>query len=196
MRLEQNRFGVACVLAATFSAHALAQGTPAIVKVAPVTATDPVAHEGDAADDPAIWVHPTDAERSLILGANKKDGLEVYTFDGRRRTRVGEGLEPNNVDVRYGIEVAGRTRNDITGNRAFNVNAHEQRLCAKNPNGIPTSSPRLRSYLGSPDQNDSTTPTGLWRRSVARGKIQPLQGCGNFVRLTQGSPDVVGPTLG
>ena len=110
MRLEQSNLGVACALAATFSAYALAQGSPAIVKAAPVTATDPVAHAGDAADDPAIWVHPTHAERSLILGANKKDGLEVYSLDGRRQTRVGAGLEPNNVDVRYGIEVGGRTR--------------------------------------------------------------------------------------
>jgi len=110
MQLEHSNLGVACALAATFSAYALPQGSPTIVKAAPVTATDPVAHEGDAADDPAIWVHPTDPERSLILGANKKDGLEVYSLDGRRQTTVGAGLRPNNVDVRYGIEVAGGTR--------------------------------------------------------------------------------------
>jgi 3-phytase len=110
MELKHINLGVACVLAATFSTYALPQGSPTIVRAAPVTATDPVADSGDAADDPAIWVHPTDPERSLILGANKRDGLEVYSLDGRRQTSVGAGLEPNNVDVRYGIEVAGRTR--------------------------------------------------------------------------------------
>ena len=108
MHHEQINFGVACAFAATFAAYALSQESPEIVKVAPVAATDPVAHPGDAADDPAIWVHPTDPARSLILGANKMDGLEVYGVDGRRQTIVGAGMRPNNVDVRYGIEVAGR----------------------------------------------------------------------------------------
>ena len=45
--------------------------------------TEPVAETGDAADDPAIWVHPGDPARSLILGTDKKDGLNVYDLDGR-----------------------------------------------------------------------------------------------------------------
>src|SRR5688572_3330014 len=110
MHLDRNNLVVACAFAATFAAHAQPQGSPKIVKAAPVAATDPVSDAGDAADDPAIWVHPTAAERSLILGANKKDGLEVYGLDGHRQTSVGAGLMPNNVDVRYGIEVGGRTR--------------------------------------------------------------------------------------
>ena len=110
MHHEHSNFGVACAFAAMFSVHALPQGSPKIVEVAPVAATDSTLHPDDRVDDPAIWVHPTHPERSLILGTNKNDGLEVYGLDGHRLTIVSAGLKPNNVDVRYGIEVAGRTR--------------------------------------------------------------------------------------
>jgi 3-phytase len=35
-----------------------------IVQVSSVVETVPVAHSGDAADDPAIWVNPNDPSRS------------------------------------------------------------------------------------------------------------------------------------
>jgi hypothetical protein len=41
-----------------------------------------VPHSGHAADDAAVWVHPTDQDKGLILGTNKKGGLHVYAFDG------------------------------------------------------------------------------------------------------------------
>jgi len=137
---EHYNLGFACVLAATFSASSLSQ-SPTIVKAAPVASTDPVAHTGDAADDPAIWVHPTDPGRSLILGANKKDGLEVYSLDGHRQTSIGAGLEPNNVDVRYGIEVAGRTldvavasvRSPIVGLAAWWIDPADGTLTSAGP---------------------------------------------------------------
>lgn len=60
--------------------------------------TDPVALEDDALDDPALWLHPTDPDRSLILGTNKKGGLIVYDLSGSRRQVVLEDRRPNNVD--------------------------------------------------------------------------------------------------
>lgn len=71
--------------------------------------TDPVPHRGDAADDPAVWVHPTDPARSLILGTDKRGGLAVYSMDGSRRQVVSDGSRPNNVDVLYGFKLAGRS---------------------------------------------------------------------------------------
>ena len=71
--------------------------------------TEPVPTEGDAADDPAIWIHPTDPARSLVLGTDKKGGLHAYSLDGRRRQLVSPGSRPNNVDVLYGFRLAGRT---------------------------------------------------------------------------------------
>jgi 3-phytase len=79
--------------------------------------TDPVPTRGDAADDIAIWVHPADPTRSLIIGTDKRAGLAVYDLDGRERQWIPDG-ELNNVDVRYGFPLGNR-RIDIAaaGNR-------------------------------------------------------------------------------
>src|SRR5262249_18029341 len=59
--------------------------------------TEAVPSDGDAADDPAIWVHPGDPTRSLILGTDKKGGLNVFDLEGRRLQIVSHGSRPNNV---------------------------------------------------------------------------------------------------
>jgi 3-phytase len=62
----------------------------------------------DAADDPAIWIHPTDPEKSLVIGTDKKDALHVYNMDGSEQQAISPGARPNNVDVIYGVNLAGR----------------------------------------------------------------------------------------
>lgn len=67
----------------------------------------------DAADDAAIWVHPADASRSTIIGTNKRGGprgrgLIVCDLSGREIQRTGTG-NMNNVDLRYGFPLGGRT---------------------------------------------------------------------------------------
>jgi 3-phytase len=59
---------------------------------------------GDA-DDPAVWVHPTDPSRSLIFGVDKVDGLWVWDFEGNELTHVDAWGKPGNVDVRYGLKL-------------------------------------------------------------------------------------------
>lgn len=73
-----------------------------------VVETEPVPHDGDAADDPAIWVHPTEPERSLIIGTDKQGGggLAVYGLDGRELAFQADGAM-NNVDLRGTVVVAG-----------------------------------------------------------------------------------------
>lgn len=68
--------------------------------------TAPVARQGDAADDPAIWVHPHTPGRSLVLGTNKKQGLLVYDLAGTQRQLLEVG-RINNVDLRQGIRTDG-----------------------------------------------------------------------------------------
>lgn len=64
---------------------------------------------GDA-DDPAIWVHPTDPAQSLIIGALKNGGLDVYDLDGQVLQSISpEGARFNNVDVQYGFTLGDRT---------------------------------------------------------------------------------------
>lgn len=83
-------------------------GEADIVRPEAKLATDPMPHRGDAADDPAIWLHPTEPARSLILGTDKQGALHVYGMDGKERQRVSDGCRPNNVDVLYGFPLGGR----------------------------------------------------------------------------------------
>ena len=78
--------------------QALAQTTP-IISLPAAAETDAVPSLGDAADDPAIWVHPRNPAQSRVLGTDKKGGLLVYDLNGHevQDLRVGR---LNNVDVR------------------------------------------------------------------------------------------------
>lgn len=69
--------------------------------------TEPVGHDGDAADDPAIWVHPTDPARSVIIATDKKGGLLVYDLSGKRLQSLADG-KMNNVDLRGGFRLGGK----------------------------------------------------------------------------------------
>ena len=81
---------------------------PVLVSVKPAVQTDVVMSQGDAADDPAIWVHPQTPALSRVLGTNKQQGLEVYDLQGKRVQHLPVG-RLNNVDVRPGFELGGRT---------------------------------------------------------------------------------------
>jgi len=91
-----------CVLAIS----ACASAPPVLPDQALVIAsmeTAPAGARGDAADDPALWLHPQDAAKSLILGTNKQEGLVVYNLDGSEAARLTIGLI-NNVDLRQSAD--------------------------------------------------------------------------------------------
>ncbi len=81
--------------------------SPDTLAVQPSLSTAPVQ---SFSDDPAIWIHPTDPAQSLILGTDKgtypNGGIFVWNLDGSQQQRVNES-HPNNVDVAYGMRVAG-----------------------------------------------------------------------------------------
>ncbi|MBA4342254.1 MAG: 3-phytase [Methylibium sp.] len=94
------------------TAHPVVAPTaPAPVIVLPSAQTQPVRAQGDAADDPAIWVHPRQGSRSLVLGTDKKLGLAVYDLQGRERQFLPVG-RVNNVDLRQGLRY-GHERLDL-----------------------------------------------------------------------------------
>lgn len=64
--------------------------------------TESVESAGDAADDPAIWIHSSKPDRSLVLGTNKRKGLEVYDLKGTRIQTLDVGYL-NNIDVRQAV---------------------------------------------------------------------------------------------
>jgi 3-phytase len=76
--------------------------------VLPAAATAPVNRFGDAADDPAIWVHPSQPSRSRVLGTNKRAGLHVYDLEGRELQFLASG-RVNNVDVRQNVRLGNQT---------------------------------------------------------------------------------------
>ncbi|MBL8167510.1 MAG: phytase [Acidobacteria bacterium] len=82
--------------------------------------TDPVPHGGDAADDPAIWVHPQDPSKSTIIGTDKQGGLAVYDLNGKQIQYLADGLM-DNVDLRDGFKLGNETASIVAaGNRKDN----------------------------------------------------------------------------
>lgn len=77
--------------------------------VLPTVETDPVPSSGDAADDAAIWIHPTDPAASTVIGTDKSSGIAVYDLAGQQLHFRPDG-ELNNVDLRYGFPLDGETR--------------------------------------------------------------------------------------
>jgi 3-phytase len=80
---------------------------PALPAVSAQAQTAVVKNPGDAADDPAIWLHPKQPQQSLVLGTDKRRGLAVYDLQGRERQFLAVG-RINNVDLRQGLKYGGK----------------------------------------------------------------------------------------
>ncbi|MCO4253600.1 phytase [Pseudarthrobacter raffinosi] len=88
----------------------------AVAQVSATVETAPIHGSGDAADDPAIWIHPTDPSKSTIIGTDKSTdghGLVVYDLSGRELFYYPDG-RMNNVDVRYNFPL-GSSRVGLVG---------------------------------------------------------------------------------
>ena len=93
-------------------------GTPGAVSA--TVETDPVPGTGDAADDPCIWIHPTDPGLSTVIGTDKSGFyLLVYALDGTEIQRVSTG-KMNNVDLRYNFPLGGTTVALVTATNRSN----------------------------------------------------------------------------
>ncbi|HEX6287602.1 MAG TPA: phytase [Herpetosiphonaceae bacterium] len=90
----------------TLSAHPQPQATAAVGSIVPTVETQPMPHTGDSADDPAIWIHPTNTAESTIIGTDKQGGLAVYSLAGQELQYRADG-NMNNVDLRYNFPLDG-----------------------------------------------------------------------------------------
>ncbi|RCH54013.1 3-phytase [Mucilaginibacter hurinus] len=81
--------------------------TDSVGKLVPVVITDTVTHD---TDDPAIWINPADASKSLIVGTDKDVNGALYVFDleGKVVNKVANLKRPNNVDIAYGLLLGGK----------------------------------------------------------------------------------------
>lgn len=69
--------------------------------------TSAVADGDDAADDPAIWVDPTDPAQSKLIATNKAGGVLVYDLAGKQLQSYKLG-KMNNIDLRYDFPLGGK----------------------------------------------------------------------------------------
>ena len=93
-----------CLLTASIS-QAQPIEPPQVPLVTASVETEPVVQPRDAADDPAIWLHPTDLALSTIIGTNKQGSLDVYDLSGHRLQSVPG--RTGNVDLRYHFPLGG-----------------------------------------------------------------------------------------
>ena len=78
--------------------------------------TEPVEDSDDTADDPCVWVHPTDPSLSVIIGTDKdrhSPGLRVYDLSGAQIYAT-SNEKANNVDIRYGMHLGGEKLDIVT----------------------------------------------------------------------------------
>lgn len=62
----------------------------------------------DDVDDAAIWIHPTDSSKSVIIGSDKYgDQLFVYDLNGNTIQRVTGLAQPGNIDLYYNFPLNG-----------------------------------------------------------------------------------------
>lgn len=96
-------------------------GSPTSVLVEPRLETPRLFNDdagGNAdADDPAIWVHPSASQNSVVIATKKDAGLSVYNLRGTQVQAIAAPPAPspndrvgrfNNVDVLYGFRLGTR----------------------------------------------------------------------------------------
>lgn len=73
----------------------------------PTVVTQPTPHD---TDDPAIWINPDDATKSLVIGTDKDSdgGIYMYSLDGKIVRKSIPLQRPNNVDIAYGLMINGK----------------------------------------------------------------------------------------
>lgn len=89
--------------------------------IKPTVITEKTPHD---TDDPAIWIHPDDASKSLIIGTDKEvgGGLYAYDLDGKIVNKFIDMKRPNNVDIAYGLDINGvKTDIAVTTERKTNI---------------------------------------------------------------------------
>jgi 3-phytase len=138
------------------------------VSVKPAFATQSVSQD---ADDPAIWVHPTEPSKSLILGTDKVEkvgGLYVFNLEGKVVQHIPNIDRPNNVDVQKGF---------WTGSRRMDIVVLTERMKSRlRIFAVDPVTTRLREVSGSTlvlqdREGEGREPMGIGLRGNARGEV-------------------------
>lgn len=166
----------ACVLLVGAPAAAMAAAPsdrtePATPRFATVTTDNetPVLYDDDeggnaSGDDPAIWVHPGDADDSIVIVTAKEGGLRVYDLDDDELQSLPATVAPradgalgryNNVDIAYDIEFDGERVDVAVVSDRYN---DQLRFFTIDPAGADAATPLVevtapeQAFLFSPDR--------------------------------------------
>lgn len=136
------------------------------IEITPAFKTEAVAFDSD---DPAIWIHPNEPSRSLILGTDKGEdndpgGLYVFDLTGKTVQAFTDIKRPNNVDVEYGLELDGKlvdiavlTERNERRLRAFAIDRQTGRLSD-------ISGPNLGVFAGEEGEKGAPMGIALYKR--------------------------------
>ena len=103
LRLALLFSGVAAALACTRTVPV----TGHFQVVQSTVTTGPCHSAGDACDDSAIWIHPSDPAQTVIIGDDKNGGMVVWNLAGEEIQFIDGSTNMNNVDVRYNFPLVG-----------------------------------------------------------------------------------------
>jgi myo-inositol-hexaphosphate 3-phosphohydrolase len=84
------------------------------VAVQPIASTNG-APSGEA-EDVALWIHPTDPARSLVIGTYRTGWVLVWSMQGVEVQRVNQNTSVKYVDVRYGVALGADTVDVVAAN--------------------------------------------------------------------------------
>ena len=116
-------------------------------------------------DDPAIWVHPADPRRSIVIVTAKEGGLRVYDLRSRELQTLAATPAPrsdgrpgryNNVDIAYRLALGGRLVDVAVVSDRYN---DQLRFFAIDPAGAAASAPLTevtaneQAFLFNPDRD-------------------------------------------
>ncbi|MBK0370571.1 phytase [Flavobacterium agrisoli] len=103
----KNKFLIAVVALITFSSCSDKLAPVRKDALKPTIVTQKLPHD---TDDPAIWINPTDASKSIVVGTDKDTDGGLYAFDlqGKIITKSEVLQRPNNVDIAYGLLLNGK----------------------------------------------------------------------------------------
>lgn len=148
----------------------LAADTTKIVQ--PVIVTEKVSFDSD---DPAIWINPKDASKSLVIGTDKSvnGGLFVFNLQGKilPELTIKDLKRPNNVDLAYGLKLNGRATDIVIATERF---THKLRIYAL-PDMRPVDNGGIPIFEGE-TQNEFRDLMGISIYTAKSGKMYAIAG--------------------
>ncbi|GAB1818026.1 phytase [Herbidospora sp. RD11066] len=187
-------------------ATVLLSAAPASAEGPKVVTTDnetPVLYDDDkggnaSGDDPAIWVHPRDSRKSIVIVTAKEGGLRVYDLTSRELQSLKATKAPrkdavdgryNNVDIAYGVRLEGRKVDVAVVSDRYN---DQIRFFAIDPSGSSARKPlrevtaRDQKFLFSKDRDEADEEHTAYGLAV----YQPKPGVSYAVVTQEGATTI------